>query len=305
MAVAVESAQHSTLPDVAAACSLSGWLDQSCASSTYVSKQWDDDTRCGDFIFTANEDGSSIGAAATRSETIEMAKMYLGPDTDPKDPRASVVYADTAALRHCCPLLLQCGSEEVTLGDTTRMMQLVLDAGVDATLEIWPRMWHDWVMYSEGCGGAKPLQEAQVALQRAATFLRSHCTSRSTNTPVAEAPTQESTSGDKASGKMKSLLETRGADRHAMVGGLKGNSNQFEAMLPDDQADPAKPIEIVANFESVEHLLFDPSACLQVDGRRSGDDIDYVSSLLHNRLGRFVQHGLFHPTSSAPVKFSI
>ena len=304
MAVAVESAQHSTLPDVAAACSLSGWLDQACTSSTYVSKQWDDDTRRGDFIFTANEDGSPIGAAETRSETIEMAKMYLGPDTDPKDPRASVVYADTAALRHCCPLLLQCGSEEVTLGDTTRMMQLVLDAGVDATLEIWPRMWHDWVMYSEGCGGAKPLQEAQVALQRAATFLRSHCTSRNTNTTVVEALTQKS-SGDKASGEMKSLLETWDAGRHPMVGGSKGNSNQSESLLPDDQTDPANPIEIVADSESVEHLLFDPSACLQVDGRRSGDDIDYVSSLLHNRLGRFVQHGLFHPASSTPVMFSI
>ena len=92
--------------------------------------------------------------------------------------------------------------------------------------------------------------------------------------------------------------------QHAMVGGSKGNSNQSESMLPDDQTDPAKPIEIVANSESVEHLLFDPSACLQVDGRRSGDDIDYVSSLLHNRLGRFVQHGLFHPSSSTPVKFS-
>ena len=93
--------------------------------------------------------------------------------------------------------------------------------------------------------------------------------------------------------------------QHAMVGGSKGNSNQSESMLPDDQTDPAKPIEIVANSESVEHLLFDPSACFQVDGRRSGDDIDYVSSLLHNRLGRFVQHGIFHPASSTPVKFSI
>ena len=38
-------------------------------------------------------------------------------------------------------------------------------------------MWHDFVMYSEGCGGndPKPLREAEVAIAHVAEFFRECC----------------------------------------------------------------------------------------------------------------------------------
>ena len=45
---------------------------------------------------------------------------------------------------------------------------------VAVTLEVFPRMWHDFVMYSEGCGGdePKPLQEASTAIAHVAEFFQ-------------------------------------------------------------------------------------------------------------------------------------
>ena len=54
--------------------------------------------------------------------------------------------------------------EEVVLEDSTRWAEALDAAGVAVGLEVYPRMGHDFVMYSEGCGGdgAKPLEEAAV-----------------------------------------------------------------------------------------------------------------------------------------------
>ena len=49
-----------------------------------------------------------------------------------------------------------------------------MQAGVSVTLEVFPRMWHDFVMYSEGCGGEspQPLKEASVAIAHVAEFFQ-------------------------------------------------------------------------------------------------------------------------------------
>jgi acetyl esterase/lipase len=39
---------------------------------------------------------------------------------------------------------------EVVLEDSTRFAEALDAAGVPVTLDVYPRMWHDWVMYSEG-----------------------------------------------------------------------------------------------------------------------------------------------------------
>ena len=68
------------------------------------------------------------------------------------------------------------GDEEVVLEDSTRWAEALDAAGVAVGLEVYPRMWHDFVMYSEGCGGdgakAKPLEEAAVALRHVAEFFQ-------------------------------------------------------------------------------------------------------------------------------------
>lgn len=72
-------------------------------------------------------------------ESIDlMAKTYLG-SVDAKTPLASPMGADLAGLP---PLLIQVGSEEVLLSDSTMLAARAGAAKVDVTLEVWPDMIH-------------------------------------------------------------------------------------------------------------------------------------------------------------------
>ncbi|MBY8985939.1 MAG: alpha/beta hydrolase [Candidatus Lokiarchaeota archaeon] len=67
-----------------------------------------------------------------------MANLYAG-DEDLKNPYISPLYADLMGLP---PLLIQVGSAEVILDDSTRFAEKAKSAGVDVTLEIWEDMVH-------------------------------------------------------------------------------------------------------------------------------------------------------------------
>ena len=66
------------------------------------------------------------------------AREYLG-DADPKHPLASPLYAD---LRGLPPVMVQVGEDELLLDDARRLVERAHAAGVDATLEVWPGLWH-------------------------------------------------------------------------------------------------------------------------------------------------------------------
>ncbi|MFW9783185.1 MAG: alpha/beta hydrolase [Candidatus Heimdallarchaeota archaeon] len=67
-----------------------------------------------------------------------MANLYVG-DEDPKNPYISPLYADLKGLP---PLLIQVGSAEILLDDSTRFAEKAKSAGVDVTLEVWEDMVH-------------------------------------------------------------------------------------------------------------------------------------------------------------------
>jgi acetyl esterase/lipase len=67
--------------------------------------------------------------------------------------------------------------------DSTDFYDRCLAAGrSDVELEVWPRMWHCFQQYSEGCGVAaddvdtspQPLREAVVATDRIARWVQAH-----------------------------------------------------------------------------------------------------------------------------------
>ncbi len=93
-----------------------------------------------------------------------LREMYIG-DRDPLTPLASPLYADLKGLP---PLLIQVGSAEILLDDSTRLAQKAKEAGVDATLEVWDDMVHAWHMF------AYMLPEAQQAIERMGDFVRQH-----------------------------------------------------------------------------------------------------------------------------------
>lgn len=81
------------------------------------------------------------------------------------DPLVSPLHAD---LRGLPPTLIQVGSTEVLLDDSTRIAEKLEEAGVPVTLDIWPSMPHVWQLF------AARLPEGREAIVKIGAFLRDH-----------------------------------------------------------------------------------------------------------------------------------
>jgi len=95
-----------------------------------------------------------------------MADMYLGA-LDPRTPLAAPLYAELSGLP---PLLIQVGSAETLLDDSTRLAERARKAGVDVTLEVWDDMIHVWHVF------ASMLPEARQAIDAIGAFVRGQVT---------------------------------------------------------------------------------------------------------------------------------
>jgi monoterpene epsilon-lactone hydrolase len=93
----------------------------------------------------------------------QIRPLYL-KDGDPTNPLASPIYAELHGLP---PLLIQVGSDEVLLSDSTTCAERARAAGVDVTLEVWPGMFHVWQFT------APIIPEAKRAIERIGEFIRS------------------------------------------------------------------------------------------------------------------------------------
>lgn len=92
----------------------------------------------------------------------DAAHDYLG-EVDPHEPLASATSADLTGLP---PLLVLVGTEEILLDDARRLVNRARAYGVEAQLEVWSGMVHDWPIF------APWLPEGKWAIERAGTFLR-------------------------------------------------------------------------------------------------------------------------------------
>ncbi len=122
---------------------LSPWVDLAVTGSSMASK--------------AGED-----PIVSRDMLLGWGKLYLG-NHDPLTPLASPLYAD---LHGVPPMLIQVGSAEVLLDDSTRLAERASAAGVDTTLEVWPNMIHVWQSF------AVILPEARQAIERIGKFVQ-------------------------------------------------------------------------------------------------------------------------------------
>ncbi|MHA2036994.1 MAG: alpha/beta hydrolase [Promethearchaeota archaeon] len=95
---------------------------------------WTDLDGTGDSIRTNRR----IDPMLTIDGLLFMANLYVGDD-DPKNPYISPIYAD---LKDLPPLLIQVGSAEIILDDSTRLADKAKAAGVDVTLDVWEDMIH-------------------------------------------------------------------------------------------------------------------------------------------------------------------
>jgi len=110
-----------------------------------------------------------------RKELLEDAKVFLG-GADPRAPLAAPLYADLTGLP---PLLIQVGTAETLLDDSTRLAERARAAGVDVVLEPWEDMIHVWHFF------ASMLTEGQQAIDRIGEFVRERA--GATRRPAAEA----------------------------------------------------------------------------------------------------------------------
>jgi monoterpene epsilon-lactone hydrolase len=84
--------------------------------------------------------------------------------TDPRNPLVSPLYADVHGMP---PTLLQVGTQEVLLSDSTRMADRLKAAGVEVKLEVWPGMFHAFSVGSD-------IPEGRLAMKHIVKFIRQH-----------------------------------------------------------------------------------------------------------------------------------
>lgn len=97
-----------------------------------------------------------------QKEQVAIVKLYLN-GKDPRTPLAAPLYADLTGLP---PLLIQVGTSECLLDDSTRLAERATKAGVKVTLEQWDRMIHVWQLF------ASMLDEGQQAIDRIGEYVR-------------------------------------------------------------------------------------------------------------------------------------
>ncbi len=101
----------------------------------------------------------------TRESLAQTTAMYLA-EADPNQPLLSpAIHADLTGLP---PMLLQAGTNEVLLDDSTRMAARATAAGVDVILDVTADVPHGFQAF------VGVLDEAGEALDRAALFLTQH-----------------------------------------------------------------------------------------------------------------------------------
>ncbi len=91
-----------------------------------------------------------------------LGRLYAGWH-DLSDPHLSPLSADLHGLP---PMLVQAGAYEILLDDSRRFADCASAVGVDLTLEVWPKMWHDWHLCVPN------LPEANQAIEHIGEFVR-------------------------------------------------------------------------------------------------------------------------------------
>lgn len=121
-----------------------------------------DATRTGESMDTK----AGVDPILTRAGVQRTGAMYLAGQ-DPRQPLLSpAVVADLTGFP---PTLLQVGTNEILLDDSTRLAARATAAGVDIILDITAEVPHVFQSFAGG-----PLDEADQALDRAALFINQH-----------------------------------------------------------------------------------------------------------------------------------
>jgi monoterpene epsilon-lactone hydrolase len=93
---------------------------------------------------------------------LPAARAYAGT-TALEDPLVSPLYGDLEGLP---PMLIHVGSDEILRDDAVRLVERARAAGVDASLGLFPGLWHVFQAF--------PLPESRASLREIGAFIRRH-----------------------------------------------------------------------------------------------------------------------------------
>jgi acetyl esterase/lipase len=113
--------------------------------------------------------GESMTTRAKRDPWFKPPDMpiiasYYCKEEEYRDPLVSPVFADVSGLP---PVYIQVGDDEILLSDSTRIAENIEAAGGDATLEIWPDMFHVFQVF------VHQMPESREAIDKLVPFVQS------------------------------------------------------------------------------------------------------------------------------------
>jgi len=146
---------------------LSPWLDLTASTPSYCTRVWDPDRCFGD---------APSGPGYTREDGQQESEGYLGRGgcaRHGRDWRASPFFAPAAKLKAMPAVLFHVGDYELIRDESVLLQKRMeeLSHG-DATVAVYPRMWHCWHEYAEGGGEGMPLQKAIRAMREVGKWVR-------------------------------------------------------------------------------------------------------------------------------------
>ncbi len=109
------------------------------------------------------EPGAVADPMLTPEGLRSTGRQYAAADL--RNPFAAPLHGDLAGLP---PLLLQVGTREILLSDSTRFAEKARAAGVDVTLQVEEGLIHVWQIFPD-------VPEAQIAVKRVGGFIGCHC----------------------------------------------------------------------------------------------------------------------------------
>jgi acetyl esterase/lipase len=139
-------AREQGLPLPAAALLMSPWVDMEVSGESFGSN-W------------AKE------AFFYRELVLALARGFLGPEGDPRDPLANPLHADLVGL---APTYVQVGGDETLLDEGRQLAERLSGAGVDTRFEVFEAQQHTFQM----AAGKAP--EADDAIRKLAEWARPH-----------------------------------------------------------------------------------------------------------------------------------
>jgi monoterpene epsilon-lactone hydrolase len=135
--------------------------DEELPGCAWLVSPWTDLTMSGATLVTKD----AVDPIIHRNYLGELADAYVPAGMARADPRVSVLHGELKGLP---PTLIQVGSAETLLDDSTRFAAAAGAAAVPVTLEVWPHMIHAWHLWNAH------LESGRRALASAGAFIQRH-----------------------------------------------------------------------------------------------------------------------------------